>query len=48
MNDSNELYIVHLLQNNKYGYEINPINAQQIKTTLYKLDSIDKPIKSIT
>lgn len=48
MNDSNELYIVYLLQNNKYGYEINPINAEQIKTTLYKLDNIDKPIKSIT
>ena len=48
MNDSNELYIVYLLQNNKYGYEINDINAQQIKTTLYKLDNIDKPIKSIT
>jgi hypothetical protein len=48
MNDSNELYIVYLLQNNKYGYEINHINAQQIKTTLYKLDNIDKPIKSIT
>jgi len=48
MNDSNELYIVYLLQNNKYGYEINHINAEQIKTTLYKLDNIDKPIKSIT
>ena len=48
MNDSNNLYIVYLLQNNKYGYEINPINAQQIKTTFYKLDNIDKPIKSIT
>jgi hypothetical protein len=48
MNDSNEIYIIYLLQSNKYGYEINPINAQQIKTTLYKLDNIDKPIKSIT
>jgi hypothetical protein len=48
MNDSNELYIVYLLQNNKYGYEINPINAQQIKTTFYKLETIDKPIKSMS
>jgi hypothetical protein len=48
MNDSNELYIVYLLQNNKYGYEINPINAEQIKTTFYKLESIDKPIKSMS
>ena len=48
MNDSNELHIIYLLQNDKYGYEINPINAEQIKTTLYKLDNIDKPIKTIT
>jgi len=48
MNDSNQLYIVYLLQNNKYGYEINPINYEQIKTTFYKLDNIDKPIKSMS
>lgn len=48
MNDSNELHIVYLLQNEKYGYEINPTNAEQIKSTLYKLDNIDKPIKSMT
>jgi hypothetical protein len=42
MNDSNELHIVYLLQNEKYGYEINPTNAEQIKNTLYKLDNIDK------
>ena len=48
MNDSNQLHIVYLLQNEKYGYEINPTNAEQIKSTLYKLDNIDKPIKSMT
>lgn len=48
MNDSNELHIVHLLQNDKYGYEINPTNAEQIKSTYYKLDNIDKPIKSMS
>jgi len=48
MNDSNELHIVYLLQNYKYGYEINTANAQQIKSTLYKLDNIDKPIKSMS
>jgi len=48
MNDSSELHIVYLLQNEKYGYEINSTNAEQIKSTLYKLDNIDKPIKSMS
>ncbi len=48
MNDSNEIHIVYLLPNNKYGYEINPENATEIKNTLYKLDNIEKPIKSMT
>jgi hypothetical protein len=48
MNDSNELHIVHVLQNYKYGHEINPTGATQIKTTLYQLDNIDKPIKSMS
>ena len=48
MNDSSELHIVHLLQNYKYGHEINPSGAEQIKTSLYKLDNIDKPIKSMS
>jgi hypothetical protein len=48
MNDSSELHTVHLLQNYKYGHEINPTGATQIKTTLYQLDNIDKPIKSMS
>ena len=48
MNDGNELHCVHLLQNYKYGYEINPTGAEQMKTTLYKLDNIDKPIKALS
>jgi plasmid maintenance system killer protein len=48
MNDTNELHTVHLLQNYKYGHEINPTGAEQIKTTLYKLDNIDKSIKSMS
>jgi len=48
MNDSNELHTIHLLQNYKYGHEINPTSAEQIKTTLYKLDNIEKPIKSMS
>ena len=48
MNDGNELHTVHLLQNYKYGHEINPTGAEQIKTTLYKLDNMDKPIKTMS
>jgi len=48
MNDGNELHCLHLLQNYKYGYEINPVGAEQMKTTLYKLDNIDKPIKAMS
>jgi hypothetical protein len=48
MNDNDEMHIVHLLQNFKYGHVINHINAEQIKTSLYKLDNIDKPIKTLT
>ena len=48
MNDSSELHTVHLLQNYKYGHEINHTCASQIKTTLYQLDNIDKPIKSMS
>ena len=48
MNDSDELHIVHLLQNYKYGHEINHTGATQIKSTLYQLDNIDKPIKSMS
>lgn len=48
MNDNHEIHIVHLLQNFKYGHVINHINAEQIKTSLYKLDNIDKPIKTLT
>jgi hypothetical protein len=48
MNDSSELHTVHLLQNYKYGHEINHTGASQIKTTLYQLDNIDKPIKSMS
>jgi hypothetical protein len=47
MNDSDQLHIIYLLPNNKYGYEMNVTNAEQIRQTLYKLDNIDKPIKSI-
>ena len=52
MNDSNIIYIVNEVEsqskyNNKYGFEIaTEESLNNIRTTKYKLDKIDKPIKS--
>lgn len=54
MNDSKNIYIIHELpcKSNyyfKYGFEIaKEETINNIKETLYKVDNIDKPIKSIT
>ena len=52
MNDTNIIYIVHELQSdskyyNKYGFELATEDSiNKIKSSLYKLDSVDKPIKA--
>jgi hypothetical protein len=47
MTDNNEVYIVHGLDN-RFGYEENTNNkVDELRSSLYKLDSIAKPIKSI-
>jgi hypothetical protein len=56
MNDSNSIYIIRELSSNsnyyyKYGFEKTNIENDiltKIKDSLYKIDKIDKPIKSIT
>ena len=49
MNDGEELYIVYLLGNGKYGFEKNTNNiAEKYKSSLFKIDNIDKPIKSFS
>ena len=48
MNDTNDIYIVHWFQNGKFGYEKNSEVLNNIKTTHYKLDNIEKPIKSLS
>ena len=46
MNDEPTIYIVYQLENNKYGIEQSVIaSTHDIKNTLYKIDSVDKPIK---
>lgn len=54
MNDTNITYIVHELQSdskyyNKYGFELATEDSiNKTKSSLYKLDSVDKPIKAIS
>uniref|UniRef100_A0A6C0EPY4 Uncharacterized protein n=1 Tax=viral metagenome TaxID=1070528 RepID=A0A6C0EPY4_9ZZZZ len=51
MNDTDDLHIIYLLDKDKgnYGYELSTITKSDIKKSqLYKLDNIDKPVKSIS
>jgi len=54
MNDTNITYIVHELQSdskyyNKYGFELATEDSiNKTKSSLYKLDSVDKPVKAIS
>lgn len=48
MNDTPEIYIVYWVGNGKFGYEKNTDVFNSIKSTHYKLDNIEKPIKTIS
>jgi len=54
MNDSNNVYIIHEIEvnakyNKKYGFELaSDETLNEIINLLYKLDSLDKPIKSLS
>jgi hypothetical protein len=56
MNDTNNIFIVYKINNRKngnykikYGYELGDTETvNKIKTTLYRIDKIDKPIKAIS
>jgi len=55
MNDTPDIYIVYCLYNGnksyerRYGFEIGTHHAiNNIETTLYRVENIDKPIKPIT
>lgn len=54
MNDTEPIYIIreldnHSKYNKKYGFEIaNEDSLQNIRTTLYKIDNLDKPIKALS
>lgn len=54
MNDTEPIYIIKEMEfqskyNKKYGFEIaNDDSIQSIRTTLYKIENLDKPIKAIS
>lgn len=54
MNDTEPIYIIREVENQskynkKYGFEIaNQNSLEQIRTTLYNLETLDKPIKSLS
>jgi hypothetical protein len=54
MNDIGPIYIIRELDfqskyNKKYGFEIaNDNSLENIRTTLYKIDNLDKPIKALS
>jgi hypothetical protein len=54
MNDTEPIYIIRELDNQskyskKYGYEIaNPSLLDEIRTTLYKIETLGKPIKALS
>lgn len=49
MNDNETIYQIHHLDSDKFGFKISSLNdCQTYKDTLYQLDNIDKPIKSIS
>jgi len=54
MNDTDVIYIVHELKpdnkyTSKYGFEMaNPVTLATIRNTLYQVDRIDKPVKSLS
>jgi hypothetical protein len=54
MNDTEPIYIIREMDyqskyNKKYGFEIaNPNLLEEIRTTLYKLETLDKPVKALS
>jgi uncharacterized protein involved in tolerance to divalent cations len=48
MNDTNDIYIVYSLGNGKFGYEKNNEVLNSIKATHYKVENIEKPIKTMS
>lgn len=54
MNDTEPIYIIREVEiqskyNKKYGFEISSLESlHQIRTTLYKIETLDKPVKALS
>ena len=50
-NDSNDIFVIHKFDNDKFGYKLLSTDSKDLETyksSLLKIDNIDKPIKSIS
>jgi hypothetical protein len=50
-NDSNDIFVIKKFDNDKFGYKLVLSDSQELETyksSLFKIDNIDKPIKSIS
>jgi len=54
MNDTKTIYIIREVEsqskyNKKYGFEISDLDSlEQIRKTLYKIETLDKPVKALS
>lgn len=51
MNDTDEIFVINSFNNDKFGYKLvskNDTELKNYKETLFKIDNIEKPIKSIS
>jgi len=51
MNDNDDIYIIKNFDNEKFGYKVlskNDTELKNYKDTLFKIDNIDKPVKSLS
>lgn len=49
MNDSNDIHVVNFTDYGKFGYKLSLNNdVNSIRTTLFKIDNIEKPVKALS
>jgi hypothetical protein len=54
MNDINIIHVINFTDYGKFGYKVdsendsNNTNIEKYRTTLFKIDNIEKPIKSLS
>jgi hypothetical protein len=49
MNDSNDIHVVNFTDYGKFGYKLSLNNdVNNIRTTLFKIDNIEKPVKALS